>query len=204
MKYAKAMLDSIPKETTDFFIEFYSGRYRPRKAFVQEVKSNGRQDAPNGHHPQLSVSGMITGLGEGLTTYTSFLTTQIPFMATGATASKTEEHQTPLKVTFEPGDYVAYAPPKPRTAFSSFVDKPHEFIIFLEALLKNGQNAEGELGESDRIDIYTTLFEIYLLRSAESRRDGDLEAQKEWEAKAKDIIQSREVVPLFPDVVGIF
>jgi len=29
-----------------------------------------------------------------------------------------------------------YTPPQPRTAFSSFVDHPDEFIVFLEACLK--------------------------------------------------------------------
>ncbi|KAA8565979.1 hypothetical protein EYC84_009783 [Monilinia fructicola] len=67
----------------------------------------------------------------------------------------------------------AYSPPQPRTAFSSFVDHPEEFIVFLEACLK-----EPGLKERDKIDLYTTLFEnIRTERSKLLRKYGPEEPQ---------------------------
>lgn len=81
-----------------------------------------------------------------------------------------------------------YTPPKPRTAFSSFVDHPAEFIEFLEKILQDGETT-GKLGENDRVDIYTTLFEIYLQRASASKSKDE---KRKWEAKAKKIIESKE------------
>lgn len=217
MKYAKALLEHIPKETTELLIEYFSGRYRPMTAIAQtseEVgESNHRISNSRGHHasqPSGSVGNIVSGinsgisaigggitqLGGGVVTYVSFLTTQLPYVG-GSSNLNTERQAPKVTIKFEPGEFVQYNPPQPRSAFSSFVDYPNEFIEFLEALLRNGQNADGTLSESDRIDIYTTLFEMYLLRASECRRDGDMDGQKMWEDKAKDIIQSREVVHCF-------
>jgi hypothetical protein len=75
-----------------------------------------------------------------------------------------------------------YTPPRPRTAFSSFVDHPDEFILFLEACLE-----EEDLRERDKIDLYTTLFEMYLYKSNE-KNSANREA---WEAKAKRFIEDK-------------
>lgn len=76
-----------------------------------------------------------------------------------------------------------YTPPKPRTAFSSFIDHPDEFIVFLEACLK-----DDSLSDADKADINTTLFEMYLHKANEKRSDHERE---EWEAKAKVLISLR-------------
>jgi hypothetical protein len=75
-----------------------------------------------------------------------------------------------------------YTPPPPRTAFSSFVDHPDEFILFLEACLD-----EQDLRERDKIDLYTTLFEMYLHKSNENSAD-----REEWETKAKRLIEDKK------------
>jgi hypothetical protein len=77
-----------------------------------------------------------------------------------------------------------YTPPQPRTAFSSFVDHPDEFIVFLEACLK-----EKNLKERDKIDLYTTLFEMYLHKSNEKKGEN----REEWEAKAKSLIEGENI-----------
>lgn len=78
-----------------------------------------------------------------------------------------------------------YGVPKPRTAFSSFVDHPQEFITFLEALIK-----KTDLKEEDKIDLYTTLFEMYLDTAS---RKKDIGEKQEWEDKAKKLIQGKDV-----------
>jgi hypothetical protein len=77
-----------------------------------------------------------------------------------------------------------YTPPQPRTAFSSFVDHPDEFILFLEACLE-----EKDLRERDKIDLYTTLFEMYLHKSNEKNSAN----REEWEAKAKSFIEDKNI-----------
>lgn len=77
-----------------------------------------------------------------------------------------------------------YTPPQPRTAFSSFVDHPDEFILFLEACLK-----EKDLRERDKVDLYTTLFEMYLYKSNEKNSHN----KEEWEAKAKRFIEDKDI-----------
>lgn len=77
-----------------------------------------------------------------------------------------------------------YTPPRPRTAFSSFIDHPDEFIVFLEACLKDDNVSEG-----DRTDLSTTLFEMYLHKSNEKK--GDDQHREEWEQRAKALINSK-------------
>lgn len=78
----------------------------------------------------------------------------------------------------------AYTPPRPRTAFSSFIDHPDEFIIFLEACLN-----EDSISEADRTDLSTTLFEMYLHKSNEKK--GDDQHREEWEQRAKTLINNK-------------
>lgn len=78
-----------------------------------------------------------------------------------------------------------YKIPKPRSAFSSFVDHPQEFITFLEALIK-----QSDLKEEDKIDLYTTLFEMYLDTAS---RKKDIGEKQEWENNAKKLIQGKDV-----------
>lgn len=78
-----------------------------------------------------------------------------------------------------------YTPPAPRTAFSSFIDHPDEFITFLEACLE-----EKSVKASDRTDLYTTLFEMYLHKASQKKGQHNKE---EWEAKAKKLIEGEHV-----------
>jgi len=177
MKYARLLLKHIPKETTRFFVEYYTGRFIPRK---QPRESKASKAAP-----------ADTGPG-GLAQYTAFLP-QLPYRAAafpvqaaapavpvgasalpGSVGSQTDESEMPK-----------YIPPQPRTAFSSFVENPREFIEFLESLLE----MESELKQLDKIDIYTTLFEMYLRRA---KGAAEVAEKEKWEAKAKKIIQSKE------------
>lgn len=136
------------------------------------------------------------GVG-GLAQYTAFLP-GMPYRASTfsstitpvqATASVLPINtQTALNATeaqnLQP-DLPTYNAPQPRTAFSSFVDNPREFIIFLESLLESGH----EWKQVDKVDIYTTLFEMYLRRAKEATEGTEKE---NWEAKAKKIIESKE------------
>jgi len=77
-----------------------------------------------------------------------------------------------------------YPLPKPRTAFSAFVDHPQELIAFLEACIQ-----EDDWKEEDEADLYTTLFEMYV-QTANTKKD---EEKTLWENKAKALIESKKV-----------
>lgn len=171
MKYARVLLGHCPEPTTHLFIDYYTGKFRPRR---QSVSSEDEAPGP--------------AAGGAIQNFASLI--PLPYLnttkATGETDTKntktsTNDVQGTTETESEPP---AYTVPKPRTAFSSFVDHPEEFITFLEALIR-----QRYLKEEDKIDLYTTLFEMYL-DTANSKKD-DSEKQQ-WEAKAKKLIQGKE------------
>jgi len=179
MKYARLLLKHIPQETTRFFVEYYTGRFVPRKQLKEPETSKAAPAA--------------TGSG-GLAQYTAFLP-QIPYRSTPvALPIQAANPPVAVGVSTSPSamesqtngpEVPKYIHPQPRTAFSSFVENPREFIEFLESLLE----VESELKQVDKIDIYTTLFEMYLRRA---KGAVEVAEREEWEAKAKKIIQSKE------------
>lgn len=163
MKYARVLLGHCPKETTQLFIDYYTGKYRPKK----EIQT------PTPSQPQA---------GSAVQNLAALL--PLPYMNVGAgTKAPPSEAQlaTEERTLESPPEYEI---PKPRTAFSSFVDNPQEFITFLEALIK--QN----LKEEDKVDLYTTLFEMYL---DTANRKKDTAEKQEWENKAKKLIEGKNV-----------
>ena len=172
MRYARVLLEHCPKDSTQLFIDYYTGAYQPRKRPVE-----GMQDA-----------AAVTG-PSAVQNLTSFIplpyrqASVAPSPAPGGTLQVTNQ-KVDANVATTAKTAEDYDVPKPRTAFSSFVDHPQEFIVFLEACL--GQK---DIQESDRTDLYTTLFELYL-ETANSRKGLDRE---EWEAKAKRLVDRRVV-----------
>ena len=174
MKYARVLLEHCPKDTTKIFIDYYTGQYRPKKDIVPPP------EAPSNTGPS-AVSNLA-----------SFI--PLPYMQAAVTPAPTTGDNQQLQqgdldavdTAQPPADYEI---PKPGTAFSSFVDHPDQFIIFLEACLK-----QTGLEERDRTDLYTTLFELYL-ETANAKRGLDKE---QWETKAKQLIEGKDVSVLYP------
>ncbi|KAK3683374.1 hypothetical protein B0T22DRAFT_430670 [Podospora appendiculata] len=176
MKYARVLIEHCPKDATQVFIDYYTGKYRPR---VQpSVVVNDSPAASNG--------GFAAGAANAVQNLSNLL--PLPYMNTSAVAPAGQ--QGVARQTVGDGDLVLgpeevpslkYTPPRPRTAFSSFIDHPDEFIVFLEACLK-----EDSLSEADKTDLYTTLFEMYLHKSTEKKGD---DHREQWEKKAKALIE---------------
>ncbi|PGG98747.1 hypothetical protein AJ79_08767 [Helicocarpus griseus UAMH5409] len=161
MKYARVLLGHCPQETTKLFIEYYTGQFRPRREVEHQQTTKKSQPSS----------------GSAIQNLTSFI--PLPG-AQGAKASLVEPQLAPeLAIPSQ------YEIPKPRSAFSAFVDQPHKFIEFLEALIKQ----EG-LKEEDKVDLYTTLFEMYLDTAKRAKEAGERE---EWERKAKKVIEGRDI-----------
>lgn len=174
MKYARVLLEHCPQDTTQVFIDYYTGEYRPKK------------DTPL---PSIQVSQGY-GAVNAVSNLTSFI--PLPYRQTSINPSPATagNQDLALQGADAAGADAAEPPseydiPKPRTAFSSFVDHPDNFITFLEACLKQ-ENIE----KSDRADLYTTLFEMYL-ETANNRKGEEKEV---WEAKAKRLIDDKDVM----------
>ncbi|TPX23182.1 hypothetical protein DIZ76_012508 [Coccidioides immitis] len=165
MKYARVLLEHCPQPTTKIFIDYYTGNYRPRRMKEEETAKDEKSQSAGGLQNLASLIPL------------PYLNPSKP----GNAKSAISEPQIATEVE-EP---IEYDVPKPRTAFSSFVDHPQEFVVFLEALID-----QNDLKEDDKIDLYTTLFEMYLDTAS---RKKDPSERQEWEAKAKLLIQGRDI-----------
>lgn len=172
MKYARVLLEHCPKETTQIFIDYYTGQYRPKRDL-----------------PQPAQPAQQSGAAAAVQNLASFL--PLPYLQSpGISSPAPQGNQIAMLSDADVAAAAALGPPreydlpKPRTAFSAFVDHPSEFIVFLEACLKQEVIEDG-----DKTDLYTALFEIYL--ETASAKKGDEKA--EWEAKAKALIDGKDV-----------
>ncbi|KOS22364.1 Vacuolar protein sorting-associated protein 11 -like protein [Escovopsis weberi] len=176
-RYARVLIEHCPKDATKLFVDYYTGKYRPRKT-VMTVEST---EAP-------AVGGFGAGAASAVQNLTSLLA--LPSYISplnGATSASDAAKEVAAPTADEEEDAPApkYNPPAPRTAFSSFIDHPDEFIEFLEACLE-----EEKLKEEHSADLYTTLFEMYLCKSNEKKGH---QHKEEWEAKAKKLIEGEHV-----------
>lgn len=178
MKYATVLLEQCPKDTTRLFIDYYTGNFRPKKDAI--VIPN----APTS-------TGMSMGLGAASNAVQNLAALlPLPYMNVSAVATpppgetKSTMSQAQIVETSTDEPAPEYKIPKPRTAFSAFVDHPQEFIVFLEACIKSEN-----LREDDKVDLYTTLFEMYL-HTASSKKDGE---RQEWENKAKKLVEGKNI-----------
>jgi hypothetical protein len=129
MKYARVLLEHCPKDTTQLFTDYFTGHYRPKttEAIVAPVEAQQ--------------AGYAAGAVNAVQNLRDLL--PLPYMNASAIASPSTQGN--VVATVSDNEVVAaadqrppapqYTPPKPRTAFSSFVDHPDEFIVFLEACL---------------------------------------------------------------------
>lgn len=173
MHYARVLLEHCPEDATQMFIDYYTGAYQTRK----DRPAPARQVTANG-----GVSGAVSNLS-------SFI--PLPYRQTSAVPSPATagNRELALRETEAIAADAAQSPleyniPKPRTAFSSFIDHPDNFITFLEACLK-----QDHLDKSDMTDLYTTLFEMYL-ETATSKKG---EEKERWESKAKRLVEGKDI-----------
>ena len=174
MKYARVLLEHCSKDATQLFIDYYTGRYRPKR------------DLPDQPTPAVQ-----SGAGIGLQSLTSYIPLAYrPGIASPATVGSQSGNIAGVEAAeAEAAETVPeYDIPKPRTAFSAFVDHPEEFTVFLESCIK-----QEHIEERDKVDLYTALFEMYL-ETASCEKDDE---KREWEAKAKGLIDSKQVSSIY-------
>ena len=170
MRYARVLLEHCPEDTTQIFVDYYTGEYRPMQdshALTSTLQNEIPSTLP-------SLSSFIP------LAYRPAQSGNPP--SSGAQRPRLNDSDTTEARTVKP--VPPYNVPKPRTAFSAFVDHPSEFIVFLESCLSHGH-----IDEADKIDLSTTLFELYL-EMASAEKDND---KSEWAAKAKKLIDTQNV-----------
>ncbi|KAM5438168.1 Vacuolar protein sorting-associated protein 11 [Microsporum canis] len=174
MKYARVLLEHCPEQTTKLFINYYTGKFQPQK-----------QDERPPENKSQATGGAVQNLA-------SFI--PLPYIGGSKQQDNgvTSQAKPEPEVAAEPPS-LAYEVPKPRTAFSSFVDHPDQFITFLEHLIE----WDG-LRDEDRVDLYTTLFEMYLDTANRKKVPSE---KKEWESKAKSLIQGENIPVSASDVL---
>ena len=168
MKYARVLLEHCPKDTTQIFIDYYTGKYQPKK------------EVPAAEATQPGAPSAVQNLA-------SFI--PLPYMQANVAPSPAdagnvalpESDQAAAAAVLPPPEYTV---PKPRTAFASFADHPQQFITFLEAYLK-----QENVDQKSRVDIYTTLFEMYLETAASKKG----QEKQVWENKAKTLLDEEDI-----------
>jgi hypothetical protein len=168
MKYSRVLISHCSTEATELFIQYYTGKYQPQKDAIPEPEI------------QRESAGAFSNLSSLL---------PLPYMhrsavaSPGATAEQTATVADAELTSADKEDPPTYPVPAPRTAFSSFIAHPTEFITFLEALL-----LQSEISVKDRTDLSTTLFELYLQMANSPTTSADEKA--EWQTNAKALISS--------------
>lgn len=172
MKYARVLLEHCPEDTTKLFIDYYTGNFKPKQKVLEVGPSS----------PQNIGTTAIQNLAALLPrSYSSGSHAPSPGNSSN---QKMVIRQTQIPENAADPEPPQYDVPKPRTAFSSFVDHPEYFINFLEACL-----GHGGVSEQDKADLYTTLFEMYLHFAKEKKG----EEHEKWSAKARKLIDDGEV-----------
>ncbi|CAH02507.1 tethering complex subunit PEP5 [Kluyveromyces lactis] len=165
IKFSRKLLDLIPNETNLLLIDLFIGQYKPSNydAVKENVVNQKKQSEPADKEPIIFYN------------YRSFFEYMLPSSASSDDKPLTVESAQPT-----------YHPPKPSLIFPSFVQKPFQFVVFLEACLESYKRFQGY--DQDRQDILTTLYDIYL-----SLYEDDIEERKaEWKGKAEAVLEETE------------
>ena len=171
-------MEHCPDETTELFVDYYTGSYAPRSKAVH------KEESQSPHSVGTTAIQTLVALFPSLP-YTNSSATAIsqspPSQAPGDSHSGDTN-------SYQPPPPPHYETPRPRTAFSSFVDQPDKLVVLLEACLKHG-NLVGQ----DEADVYTALLEMCLHFAQEKKYD----EHDDWYTRAKKLIEDKNVLDRF-------
>ncbi|CAI4217363.1 unnamed protein product [Parascedosporium putredinis] len=182
MKYARVLIEHCPQDATQLFVDYYTGKFRPKPKVIMDLPLDDTEAAAAAAAAQ---GGLAMGAANAMQNFAGLIA--LPYRGVGANAAAAAGEANgngTAAAAVEEGPAPEYTAPAPRTAFSSFIDHPDEFIIFLESCLE-----PPGLSKSDKTDLYTTLFEMYLHKASEKKG----EHREEWEAKAKKLIAGSDI-----------
>lgn len=162
--FSKKLLEKLPNETNLLLIDVFTGKYE-RASY--DTNAVGGAEHDDGRDSDAVFYSYKTFVG---------------YMNDKMNLAKVEDESGVKKAP-------TYHPPKPSLVFTSFISKPFEFVVFLEACLESYQLYEGS--KEDKQVILTTLYDLYL-----SLATNDVpERQDDWKSRARKILdESNELV----------
>ncbi|AMD18891.1 HBL011Cp [Eremothecium sinecaudum] len=156
IEFSKILLQKLPNDTNALLIEVFTGRYQ-RAACKVDILQEKRIISLN--NPVFhSYKAFVTYMNLGSSDHSSL--DEIP------------------KPT--------YHPPKPSLVFPSFIDRPYQFVVFLEACLESYNKYQGFV--RDKQEILTTLYDVYLSLANSAEED----QKQEWYSKAMGVFKESE------------
>lgn len=158
--FSKQLLEKLPNETNILLIDVFTGKFK-QTAYETALKE-----------PETSSHELSDDIKTVFYSYRTFLA----YMNSQIGNSKAEEDGGTK------GNQPTYHPPRPSLIFSSFISKPFEFVVFLEACLECYQRYEGY--KEDKQVILTTLYDLYLSLAA----DDIPERQADWRLRANTVL----------------
>lgn len=169
--FSKKLLEKLPNDTNVLLIDVFTGKFRPKVYESKLVQSQAQSNE---------------FLDDAMTVFYSYKT----FLnyINDKMMNSFEEH-----TNVDEESAPTYHPPKPSLIFSSFISKPFEFVVFLEACLESYQRYEGS--KEDKQIILTTLYDLYL-----SLANDDIpQRQADWRTRAKKVLKESNVLVLGND-----
>ncbi|SCW01174.1 LAFE_0D06722g1_1 [Lachancea fermentati] len=158
--FSKRLLDKLPNDTNILLIELFTGKYKPAKYDkLQRTADNKCENDTK----------------KVFYSYKAFMNYMY---------NVTDKSNVPRV-----DDIPTYHPPKPALVFTSFINKPFEFLVFLEACLESYNEFQGF--DYDKQLILTTLYDIYLSLA----KDDAKERRADWKFKAAKVLdESKKLV----------
>ncbi|CAI4050180.1 hypothetical protein SUVZ_13G3630 [Saccharomyces uvarum] len=159
--YSKKLLEESPNETNALLIKVFTGKFKPTNFEVELDRRDTTSD-----------------FSENIRTVFYSYKTFFNYMNSNGKSDVISESSETSNENEEP----TYHPPKPSIVFSSFVSKPFEFVVFLEACLACYQQYEGF--DEDKQVILTTLYDLYLNLAQEDVP----ERINDWRSRATGVL----------------
>ncbi|CCD27281.1 tethering complex subunit PEP5 NDAI_0K00900 [Naumovozyma dairenensis CBS 421] len=162
--FSKDMLERLPNDTNALLIDVFTGKFKSTEYRKDITKV-----------PESTAERVTSEFKTVFYSYTSFFNYMNKSSGTPSTSEESSIQNGPPIPT--------YHPPRPSIVFSSFISRPFEFVVFLEACLESYQRFEGFA--DDKQVILTTLYDLYL-----SLANDDIEERSSsWAAKAKNVLK---------------
>lgn len=161
--FSRQLLEKLPNETNLLLIDVFTGKF-------ERDTSNSKISQDLNHKE----SEHTTTVFYSYRTFLGYMNNKM--------GSNNEENGEMVKTA------PTYHPPKPSLIFTSFISKPFEFVVFLEACLESYRLYEGS--REDKQVILTTLYDLYLSLV----KDDVPERRNDWKARADQVLrQSNEL-----------
>ncbi|AQZ17949.1 PEP5 (YMR231W) [Zygosaccharomyces parabailii] len=156
--FSKQLLDKCPNDTNILLIAVFTGKFK-RTEFANNLKDS---------EPTHELSDDLMTVFYSYRTFLKYINN-----VTGG------EAEVEARNSIAP----TYHPPKASLIFNSFISKPFQFVVFLEACLESYQRYEGS--KEDKQVILTTLYDLYLTLA----NDDIPERQNDWRSRATKVLK---------------